>query len=141
VNDILDSDVLNSVNRCQIAEMEKIARQLDPEQPASCARFGDQVRNVQAAIIHTWQMTAYASLRQSEPAAAAKLWKAMSEFCDHALTVLRQVKETFPRCGTPELYDLTLDYKIAADQRHYQSLEDAECALTPAPKGLFPPTS
>jgi hypothetical protein len=141
VNDILDSDVLNSVNRCQIAEMEKMGRELDPAQPDSCVQFTEKVRHVEAAIIHTWQLTAFASLRESDPATAAKLWKAMSQFCDNALAVLKAFKDTYPDCGTPQLYDLTLDYKIAADTRYYQSLEDAECAQTPPPKGLFPPTS
>jgi hypothetical protein len=141
VNDILDSDVLNSVNRCQIAEMEKMGRELDPKQPGSCDRFAERVRHVEAAIIHTWQLTAFASLRESNPAAAAKLWKAMSNLCDSALTVLKEVKDTYPLCGTPQLYDLSLDYKIAADKRYYQSLEDAECAQTPPPKELFPPTN
>jgi hypothetical protein len=138
VNDILDSDVLNSVNRCQIAEMEKIGQRLDPAEPASCVQFGDHVRNVQAVIIHTWQMTAYASMRESDPAAAAKLWKEMSRLCDSALTALKCLKDKYPLCGTPELYDLTLDYKIAADKRYYQNLEDAECAKTQPPEGLFP---
>ena len=141
VNNILDSDVLNSVNRCQIAEMEKLGRELDPQQSGAGDRFAERVRHVAAAIIHTWQLTAFASLRESDPAAAAKLWKAMSQLCDNALAVLKQVKDMYPGCGAPQLYDLTLDYKIAADKRHYQSLEDAECAQTPPPNGLFPPTS
>lgn len=103
--------------------------------------FSERVRHVEAAIIHTWQLTAFASLREADPAAAAKLWKAMSQLCDNALAVLKAVKETYPDCGTPQLYDLTLDYKIAADKRHYQNLEDAECAQTPPPNGLFPPTT
>jgi hypothetical protein len=131
-------DVLDAVNRCQIAEMEKLGQQLNPEDPASCEQFVDQVRNVQAVIIHTWQMTAFASLREPDPAAAAKLWKRMSQLCDSALTVLKQVRAKYPHCGTPELYDLTLDYKRAADKRHYENLKDAECAQTPPPKGLFP---
>ena len=141
MNDILDSEVLNSVNRCQIAEMEKMGRELDPQQPNSCERFGERVRQVEAAIRHTWQLTAFASLREADPATAAKLWKRMSELCDRSLAVLKEFKDKYSFCGTPELYDLTLDYKIAADKRHYQNLEDAECVQTPPPNGLFPPTS
>lgn len=141
MNDILDSDVLNSVNRCQIAEMEKMGRELDPQQPGSCDRFAERVRHVEAVIVHTWQLTAFASLRESDPAAAAKLWKAMSQLCDNALVVLKAFKDTYPLCGTPGLYNLTLDYKNAAAKRYHQNLEDAECAQTPPPNGLFPPTS
>ena len=138
---MFDSEVLNSVNRCQIAEMEKAGQRLDPAEPASCAQFSEQVRNVQAVILHTWQLTAFASMRESNPEAAARLWKHMSELCDRALAVLKEVKDMYPDCGTPELYDLTLDYKNAADKRFYQNLEDAECAQTPPPKGLFPTPS
>ena len=55
--------------------------------------------------------------------------------------MLKAAKDTYLLCGTTECYDLTFDYKIAADKRYYQSLEDAECARTPPPNGLFPPTS
>ena len=103
MNDILDSDVLNSVNRCQIAEMEKMGRELDPQQPGACERFSERVRHVEAAILHTWQLTAFASLRESDPAAAAKLWKRMSELCDRSLAVLREFKDKYPFCGTPQL--------------------------------------
>ena len=58
--------------------MEKLGRELDPAQPGSCDKFGERVRHVEAAILHTWQLTAFASLRESKPAVAAKLWKAMS---------------------------------------------------------------
>jgi hypothetical protein len=133
-------EVLDSVNRCQIAEMEKKARELDPAQSGSTAEFSRQVRNVQAAIIHTYQITAYSSLRQADPMSAAALWKAMSDLCDRALGVLRTLKDTYPGCGTNELYDLTLDYKIESDKRYYQNLEDAQWAKTPPPNGLFPKT-
>lgn len=117
-----------------------MGRELDPAELASCDRFGERVRHVEAAIIHTWQLTAFASLRESDPA-AAKLWEAMRLLCDNALAVLNTFKATYSGCGTPQPYDLALDYKIAANKRHYQSLEDAECAQTPPPNGLFPPRS
>jgi len=121
--------------------MEKLGRELDPAQPGSCDKFGERVRHVEAAILHIWQLTVFASLRESKPTVAAKLWKAMSQLCDDVLAVLKAAKDTYLLCGTTECYDLTFDYKIAADKRYYQSLEDAECARTPPPNGLFPPTS
>ena len=139
VNDMLE--VLSSVNRCQIAEMEKKGKELDPAQYGSCEKFSHYVRNVQAAIIHTYQITAFWALRESEPEKAALLWRQMSDFCDSALAVLKVLKDIFPGCGAPELYDLTLDYKIETDKRWHQNLEDSECAKTPIPEGLFPKKS
>jgi hypothetical protein len=131
-------EILNSVNRCQIAEVQKAGQELDPQHFDSCNIFANQVRNLQAAIIHTYQITAAAALRESDPEPAAKLWKEMSRFCDEALNVLKVLKDTYPDCGTPQLYDLTLDYRGEAEKRYYQNLQDAECARMPIPQALFP---
>ncbi len=50
---------------------------------------------------------------------------------------LLKVPLAYPQCGTPELYDLTLDYIIAAQGRRSQNMEDAECLKMPVPNGLF----
>jgi hypothetical protein len=131
-------EILNSVNRCQVAEMEKAGRELDPQHFDSCNIFATHVRSVQAAIIHTYQFTAVATLRESDPKVAAMLWKEMSQLCDSALKVLASLKDTYPLCGTPQLYDLALEYRSEAEKRYYQNLQDAECAMMPMPKGLFP---
>jgi hypothetical protein len=131
-------EILNSVNRCQVAEMEKAGRELDPQHFDSCNIFANHIRNVQAAIIHTYQFTAVAALRESDPTLAANLWKEMSQLCDSALKALKALKDTYPHCGTPQLYDLTLDYRSEAEKRYYQNLQDAECAKMPIPMGLFP---
>jgi hypothetical protein len=132
---------IDSVNRRQIEKMEQTGKELDPSAHGSDATFSEQVRNVQAAIIHTYQLVASASLQQESPEEAARLWKAMSVFCDAALASLGKLKDIYPDCGTPELYDLALDYKLQADKRFYQNLEDTECAKTEIPKGLFPTPS
>jgi hypothetical protein len=51
------------------------------------------------------------------------------------------LRDIYPGCGTPELYDLALDYMREADKRYYQNLQDSECAKTQIPKGLFPETT
>src|SRR6266567_7749430 len=107
-------DHLDSVNRCQIAEMEKAGKELDPTKYGSCDAFALRVRNVQAAVIHTYQLTAFASLREPDAANAAAMWKQVSNFCESALKVLRMLKDVYPGCGTPELYDLALDYRTEA---------------------------
>jgi hypothetical protein len=129
-------ELLGSVNRCQVAEMEKAV----PE-AVSGAEFFKRVRNVQASIINTYQVIALASLQTPDPSEAAAMWKEMSGLCENALRALRNIKATFSDCGTPELYDLTLDYKAEADKRYYQNLQDSECTKIPVPEGLFPKMS
>jgi hypothetical protein len=60
----------------------------------------------------------------------------MGDLGDAVVTVLRELKSTYPNCGTPELYDLMLQYRGEAQERYYQNLQDSECQTTPA--GLFP---
>jgi len=132
---------LNAVNRCQISEMAKAGRTLDPQWNDSGVQFTKLVRNVEAVIRHTYQLTAHAAIRDADPAKAAIVWKEMEELCQAALTELKELKEVFPQCGTPELYTLTLDYMIAAQERRSQNMEDAECLKMPVPDGLFQTTS
>ena len=134
-------EALGSINRCQIREMEVAGQHLDPAAEGSCKAFGYKVRNVQAAIIHTHQLVAHLAIQQADAGAAAMLWKEMNELCDAALVALRDLKDKYPYCGTPELYDLALDYKITADKNYRQNLEDAECAKLTPPNGLFPKMS
>jgi hypothetical protein len=133
-------ELLNSVNRSQIAELAKAGKDLDPKDQRSFEPFGNHVRDVQAAIIHTYQITAFASVREPDPESAAKMWKEMSTLCELALTTLATLRDKYPGCGTSELYDLTLDYKSEADKRYQQNLQDSEWAKTPVPDRLFPKT-
>jgi hypothetical protein len=99
--------------------------------------FRVQVRNVEAAIVHTYALVAHTAIKEVSPEAAAVLWKNMVEQCDQALRVLWKFKDLYPECGTPELYDLTLDYKREAEDRYRQNSEDAQCQVA-IPVGLFP---
>jgi hypothetical protein len=126
--------VLDAVNRCQIAELKKAGAELDPSQ--DCTEFFNKVRNMQSAVIHTYQLTAYASMREPDPKKAAAAWKAMADFCEGALVVLRDLRGKHQGCGTSELYDLALDYRGEAQKRYYQNLQDSECQTIPP--GLFP---
>ncbi len=131
-------ELLGSVNRCQVAELEKAGKQLDPTAYDSCAVFGQHVRNVQAAVIHTYQMISFAAIREAEPAKAMSLWGEMVRFCEDALKALSGLKEVYSRCGTHELYDLVLDYRREAQDRYLSNREDSECVTNQIPAGLFP---
>lgn len=127
------ADNLDAVNRCQIAELKKAASTLDPA--VDSAQFSKYVLNVQSALMHTYQLNAYAAIRQADPKEAAKIWKDMADFCDSTLNVLRELRLKYPTCGIGDLYDLALDYKAEAQKRYYQNLQDSECQTIPA--GLF----
>ncbi len=121
--------------------MARAGRELDSSLSDSCRIFGEHVRSVQAVVIHTYQLTAAALLRKEDAGEAAQLWKEIRDLCRSALKELKELKDVYPECGTPELYNLTLDYMLEADKRYYQNLEDSECAKTPLPQGLFPETN
>jgi hypothetical protein len=131
-----DFEMLRAVNESQIAELKKAGAELDPA--ADCEVFRNHVRNVQAAVLHTYQITAWQSLRETDPRKASQLWKELETLCDGALTVLKNLKGIYPSCGAPQLYDLALDYKLQAQKRYFQNLQDSECQTIPA--GLFPKT-
>jgi hypothetical protein len=121
-------DVLSQVNKCQIAALEKAAISLSP---SDCAQFFKCVRNVQSAIIHTYQYTAFIAIREPEPDKAALHWKAMVDICDNALNVLKDLRGSYQNCGTSDLYDLALDYRAQAHDRYLENLQDSECKTTP----------
>jgi hypothetical protein len=116
-----------------VEALRKAGTELDPVK--NCAEFTSLIDNVQAAIVHTYQMSAYASVQEPDPKKAAAIWKEMTEYCESALVVLKDLKDKYFHCGTPALYDLVVDYRGEAQKRYYQNLEDSECQ---SPPGLFP---
>ncbi len=68
----------------------------------------------------------------------SKIWRQMSGLCSHTLQALTGLKEKYPYCGRPALYDLALDYKLASDKRYREVMEEMACQKMEFPKGLFP---
>jgi hypothetical protein len=116
--------------------MQKAGQDLIPDEHGACEAFSEHVRSVQGAVVHTYQITAFAAVREQDPKRAAERWKEMVKFCDAALEATKTLKDRFPLCGTPQLYDLVLDYRSQAEKRFYQNLQDSECPSPP--EGLFP---
>ncbi len=135
---MIDLKVVDALNRCNVSEMELVGSTLDPSLEDSCEKFGRKVSIVQAALVHTYGIVAFAAVREKNPEQAVILWETMSAFCDVALIALKSLKEKFPHCGTPEVYDLALDYKLASEERYTQNLRDSECLNKAIPVGLFP---
>ena len=129
--------ILNTVNRGELQAMETAGKELDPSESKSCDVFRQHVTSVQSAIVHSYAMIAHMSIRESSPERAANLWREMMTYCEEATKVLWKLKNLYSGCGTPELYDLVLDYRRQAEERWKENLEDAQCQM-PIPKGLFP---
>lgn len=134
-------DVL-AVGQPRIAEMERVGDMYpNGESAEACAAFTHQVGLVEGTVVQTYGIAAMLARRADDLEEAAEIWKTMSQFCQRALTVLSRLKDKYPYCGTPQLHDVVLDYKLAADKRHRGVTEEAECQKMDFPKGLLPELS
>ncbi len=129
-------DLVKAVNACQIAELKRVGSVFDS---TNCIEFYRVVRNVESAVIYTYQLIARASIQEADPQKAAEHWKIMLNFCDAALGELKQIKLKFPSCGASDVYNLTLDYRTQVHKRYIQNIQDSECQTMP--EGLFPQTN
>ena len=132
---------VTQLGRKPIEELRTTAEALDPSDEGSCEIFGRQVTALEAILKHTYKEAALMARRSESLAQEAEVWQAMSEFADAVMEALKQLKVTYPNCGTPELYDLALDYKLAAEKRHALTIESIKCQTLPMPDGLFPQTT
>lgn len=132
-NDILD------VGRPEIEEMQRIGDAYSSaEAPGACEAFTRQVRNAESVVLYTYRVAATLAKRAEELNEVAEIWSEMSSFCQSALHSLSNLKHKYPYCGTPELYDLVLDYKLACDKRFRNASEEMACQKAQFPKGLLP---
>ncbi len=106
-------EIATAVNKCHIDALSKAS--VEPD----CTEFLNCVVNVQCAIIHTYQMVAFMSVRESDPKKASELWKMVVDICDDALKALRELVKSNEACGTQELYDLALEYRGQANKRFF----------------------
>ena len=134
----LTIDDLARLNHEPIEEMRRTASALDPSDPDSCEIFTRQVTLVEAALKQTYKAAALLAKRTDTPEQEGAVWRRMREFADVVIEALKQLKDLYPSCGTPELYNLALDYRLAADKRLSLTNESIQCQSLPTPDGLFP---
>ena len=103
--------------------------------------FARRVRELEGAVIGLYQEAVGLARHAERVEEAASVWNSLSRYCQAALQALTRLREKYPEAGAPEVYDLILDYKLAADKRHRQLLEDLACQQTPLPPGLLPEPS
>jgi len=128
-----------AVGEPRLAEMQHVGDIFaDGESAEACAAFTQQVRNVEAAVLHSYAIAATVARKADSLEEVAEVWKQMSAFCHSALAILARLKDKYPRCGTTELYDRALDYKLACDKRYQGALEEKQCLTIALPRGLLP---
>jgi hypothetical protein len=131
-------DILG-VGRPQLEEMQRIGdAYASPDVPGACEAFTRQVRIVEGVLVQSYGIAAAMSSKADELSEVAEIWTAMSLFCRSALASLTNLKHKYPYCGTPALYDMVLDYKLACDKRYRGAMEELECQKTEFAKGLLP---
>jgi hypothetical protein len=135
----LSFDDLFRINRPQIDEMRRVGESFPNDQaPGACEAFSCQVRVVEGLLIQSYRIAVALAKKTEDLPEVAEIWRQMSSLCNLTLEALASLKDKYPYCGTPQLYDLALDYKLACDKRQRGIMEELTCQSADFPKGLFP---
>lgn len=134
----LTIDDVARLSREPIEELRRRAAKLEPGDADSCRIFAKEVAKVETVLKQTYKAAALMARRTETPEQEAEVWRRMEEFAGVVIDTLKQLTEVFPHCGTPELYNLALDYRLAADKRLANISESIQCHGLPMPEGLFP---
>src|SRR6266511_1539008 len=105
---IIMTDV-TQLTRAPFEELRAAGKRLDAAHVDSCSIFGKGVISVEAVLKLTYKIAALTARRSDTLQGEAEVWKEMSELCDSLLAALKGLKDKFPDCGTPKLYDMALD--------------------------------
>jgi hypothetical protein len=96
------------------------------------------VRSLESSGKCAYKIAVCLAKRTTDLRELCDIWKTASEICDSILKALKSLKDSRPECGTPQLYDLALDYKNAAFKRYQLNQEALQWEKTEIPEGLFP---
>jgi hypothetical protein len=132
-------DQIVETNEAQVEALRRhAATHPDTTQETACMAFRRQVSLVEGAITNSFALVTSIAKKTDDLAEIAKMWQAMSRACEHAINLVSELKDSYPFCGTRELYNLLLDYKIACDERYHGVSDEILCQTMPTPTGLFP---
>ena len=135
----LPFDDLVAVSTVHLGTLASVASQIDSKSEQSCLVFASLVEGLEEVLRQTYQAAAKSAREADNSADTASVWEKMGVFADGVLNGLFSLKEVYIDCGTPELYDLALDYKLACQRRYADSQEEAACQNeNRIPAGLFP---
>ncbi len=128
--------------RPQIDEMQKVGDSYSSrEEEGACVAFTRQINLLEGVVLQSYRVAVTLARKADDLNEVAEIWGKMSQFCETALQALARLKDKYPECGTPELHDLVLDYKLAADKRYRGVAEEMACQKMELPKGLLPELS
>ena len=97
------------------------------DQPGACEAFTRQVHSLESFVKETYRIAIIVARKSDDTGEVVQIFSTLSSFCGGAMGVLTDLRKKYPDCGTPQLYDLILDYKIACDQRRNNLLAELEC--------------
>ena len=126
------------MTRGEIEQTVRAADRYNPSVTASCEEFYKQVRSLESSVTCAYKIAVRLAKRTTDLRELCDIWKTASEICDSILKALKSLKDSRPECGTPQLYDLALDYKNAAFKRYQLNQEALQWEKTEIPEGLFP---
>jgi hypothetical protein len=125
----------------QLIQLDAVGSSLSPNDPSACVAFSKQVRLLEGILTHSYSLAVSIVRRAENLSEIAETWKQMESLCSNSLQTLKKWKDKYPYCGTSELFDLALDYKLACSKRYASAVEEMECQKQDLPKGLFPETT
>ena len=106
------------------------------ETQEACEAFTGEVNLHKATVKLAYRHVVTCLKGASDLDVIVKCWDILIRFIDRSTDIVRGLKERFPYCGTPELYNELLEYRNAASKRRDQALEEREC-IGQLPEGLF----
>lgn len=120
------------------AELERISKVYDDaDSYEACQYFGRQVVILDGLVAAVYAQVVHCTRTIEDLNEISTLWNSYLGIVDDVITVVERLKDLYPYCGTPELYDHTLDYRNAAKRRRDNILEEIQC-LDKTPSNLFP---
>jgi len=134
-------ETLVTLNQGPFDEMIRTAESMDPASQNSSWRFTRCVHSCETALRQMYRASVLLAKEAENDEAEAQIWKQMVAYSDRAIQTLAKFEKIYPDCGTPELYNLALDYRNAAQERFEASLSANACQTNPAITRLFPQTN
>jgi len=120
----------------QSEELCRLSTKYTDDSYEACQDFSRQVAILNGLVAAVYGEVVACSKEIESISEIAESWKLYLASLDKILKRVKGLKDQFPDCGAPELYNHILDYRIAAKERMDHAVEEGMCPNTPAE--LFP---
>ena len=102
-----------------------------------CWAFSKQVTFVEGIILSTYGVAVRSARREPDAANLVEMWGEFQPIVEKAISALFALKQKYPYCGTPELYDRMMDLRDVVVQKLRDLKQEIECPVN-LPDALFP---